>query len=268
MIPRPSRGEDDAFRSGPARGYGSGGGRLAETALLSPEMPGAPGTDVGRPVEWARVPRVNLLPPEVIEARRFRLTRKILVGVVLGVVLLCGVGTLWAQQQVGSARSALEITRSHTVALQRQQAQYAEVPKVSAELDAARVSREQAMSSDVLWYRFLTDLAVNTPDGATLSSVTITMTGSTAGPAATGLRPTGLRPTGLGTVKVSGDAGRYSDVAAWLDASARVNGLTGTTLQSAVRGDTGGGPGKKVTYSGGAVISPAALSHRYDRKAN
>jgi hypothetical protein len=67
---------------------------------------------------------------------------------------------------------------------------------------------------------------------------------------------------------VSGEASRFTDVAAWLDASARVNGLVSSRLQSATRsGDGRSGSAERVTYSGSAVVSSAALSHRYDRKA-
>jgi Tfp pilus assembly protein PilN len=266
MIPRPSSGGHDPYRAGPApeesvRGWSAPTG----TAVLPPDEPSDVGGRTGRPVEWARVPRVNLLPPEVIEERRFRRTRTVLGWTVLAVVLACGLVTFWEQTRVDAARTKLEATRTETLALQRQQSQFAEVPKVSAELDAARAARERALGTDVLWYRFLTDLAVNTPEGAVLQSVTVTMTGSaTAPPPASG-----LSPTGLGSVKVSGEAKKFTDVAAWLDAAARVNGLTGTTLQSAVRADTtGAASAGRITYAGGAVISTAALSHRYDRKAS
>ena len=253
----------------------SGSAAFAETLLLKgselkgPELKGSDGapeeagTWTGHAVEWTRVPRVNLLPPEIIEARRFHRARAWLIGLVVGVVGLCGTATTLAQNEVASARSALEITRAETESLRKEQVRFTEVPKVSTELDAARAARGRALGSDILWYRFLTDLAVNTPEGTTLQSVSISMT--TAAGANTSNQP--LTPTGLGTIKVSGEATQFADVASWLEACARVNGLVGTTLQSAVRGDAGSGSAARVAYSGGAVISTAALSHRYDRKA-
>jgi Tfp pilus assembly protein PilN len=233
----------------------------------APSTSAAPETQAVRPVDWATVPRVNLLPQEIIDARRFRTVQRALVVVVAVVVVLCALATGWAQTDVSSARVSLEATRAETLGLQREQARYAEVPKVSADLDQARAAREAALGKDVLWYRFLTDLAVNTPDRTALSSVTITMnvSGGQSTTSVTGSQAPAS--SGLGSVTVSGKANRFVDVAAWLDAAARVNGLTDTSLQSAVRED-GGSASWKITYAGSAVISSAALSHRYDRRAS
>jgi Tfp pilus assembly protein PilN len=212
------------------------------------------------------VPRVNLLPQEIIDGRRFRGVQRLLAGVVVVVVALCAGATLWARSGVTSAQNALQITRNQTRDLQQQQTRYAEVPKVNAELELARAARERALGADVLWYRFLTDLAVNTPEGTVLSSVTVTMTGATTA-VTTGADP--LSAAGLGTVKVSGQARRFTDVAAWLDAAGKVNGLTSTQLQSAARsGGDSAGAESKVTYAGSAVVTTTALSHRYDRRAS
>jgi hypothetical protein len=72
---------------------------------------------------------------------------------------------------------------------------------------------------------------------------------------------------------------KFTDVAAWLDDVGQVHGLAGSGLTSAVRagsaaasGDspsTGATPApSQITFSGSAVVVPAALSHRYDRKAS
>jgi hypothetical protein len=63
-------------------------------------------------VDWAPVPRVNLLPPEILESRRFARTQRLLGGAVAGTVLLAGAGVLWAQLQVGSAQEALQETQA------------------------------------------------------------------------------------------------------------------------------------------------------------
>jgi Tfp pilus assembly protein PilN len=223
---------------------------------------------------WAPIPRVNLLPPEVVEARSFRRLQRQLAGVVAAVVLLGAAAGVWAQQGVLSAQSDLNDTQAATTQLQQQQAKFAEVPKALAELDSARVAREGAMSTDVLWYRFLGDLALNTPANTDLSSVAITMTGSTSGSASgsgTGSGVGTAASAGLGQVTVTGNATRFRDVAAWLDAVTLVHGLASPSLQSAAQSQSGGGAAAAsampVTYSGSAVVTTAALSHRFDRKA-
>lgn len=234
---------------------------------VAPPAPGspAPAAAQGNRVDWATVPRVNLLPREIVDTRRFRVVKRVLIGAVLFVGVLCGLLTFWEQSKVTEARDELELTQKQGAALKLEQSSYAKVPKVQSELDAALAARERALGTDVLWFTFLTDLAVNTPPGTVLQSVTISMDGTTA-VSATGADP--VTPPGLGTVKVSGEASRFTDVASWLTATGEVSGLSGSQLQSAARteGQMSAGAGDRITYSGTAVITPGALSHRYDRK--
>jgi hypothetical protein len=232
-------------------------------------------------VEWAPVPRVNLLPPEILEVRRFRRLQRQLAGIVLSVVLLGAAAGAWAQSGVLAAQSDLTDVQAQTQDLMQQRARYAEVPKALAELDAARAAREGALRSDVLWYRFLGDLAVNTPAGTELTTVSVTMNATTAtaaGAAATGTAPAGTSSvagtgtlTTLGEVKVAGKALRFRDVATWLETVTQVHGLAASNLQSVAREEsssTAGSAGSAdVSYNGSAVVTSAALSHRYDRKA-
>jgi Tfp pilus assembly protein PilN len=221
---------------------------------------------------WAPVPQVNLLPPEILAKRRFRRLQTQLAGAGVAVVALCAATVVWAQAGVSSAETDLAAVRAQGALLQAQQAKYAQVPKALAELDRVKAAREATLGTDVAWYRFLSDLAINTPSGTQLSSVTITMSGKNATTAASAP----LTPTGLGQVKVTGQALRFTDVAAWLDAVNKVHGLTGSGLDSATK-PAAGSPGTSgsaspaastVTFSGSAVVVPGALSHRYDRKAS
>jgi Tfp pilus assembly protein PilN len=218
-------------------------------------------------VAWAPIPQVNLLPPEIVIARSFRRLQRQLAGVVGGVLLLGAVGGAWAQSGVLAAESSLTETQAATTQLQQQKAKFAEVPKALAELDAARGAREGALGNDILWYRFLGDLAVNTPANTNLSSVTITMNGSAAA-GATGAGST-AQAAGLGQVIVNGNAARFKDVAEWLDAVTLVHGLSDSSLQSAAESDSTSAAdmATPVKYSGSALVTTAALSHRYDRKA-
>ncbi|HEX2805539.1 MAG TPA: hypothetical protein VHN80_05165 [Kineosporiaceae bacterium] len=220
-------------------------------------------------VAWAPIPRVNLLPPEIVTARSFRRLQRQLGGLVGAVVLLGAGAGAWAQSGVLAAESSLTEARAATTQLQQQQAKFAEVPKALAELDAARAAREGAMATDVLWYRFLGDLAVNTPADTNLSSVSVTMTPPAAAGSGAAASPA-AQPAGLGEVTVSGNAARFKDVAAWLDAVTLVHGLAGSSLQSAAQSATTGTGAittTPVSYSGAAIVTTAALSHRYDRKA-
>jgi len=265
--------------------FGAGGGTPAPVPppAAAPTPPPATGPTSASP-RWSPVPQVNLLPPEILADRRFRRLKGILIGVAVGVLLLCAAGAVWAQGQVSAAQADLAAMQDQGRRLEQEQARYADVPRTLAELDRVKVARETAMGADVLWYQFLGDLALNTPAQTELSSVVIAVNGGTAvAPASASL----LEPAGLGTVKVTGKALSFVDVASWLDDVDKVHGLAGSGLESASKGQestasTDGGATapaggadagsasaaeQGVKFIGSAVVVPAALSHRYDRKA-
>ncbi|MBL8928724.1 MAG: PilN domain-containing protein [Kineosporiaceae bacterium] len=213
-------------------------------------------------VEWATVPRVNLLPPEIIEARRFRRVQRLLGATVLGVVLLGLLGTFWAQHQVGTARAELAVVEARTQQLRAQEAQYAEVPTVRAQVDAARSARAVAMATDVLWYRFLDELSVATPPTVWWDTVDVALLEEGATPAVTDA----LAASGIGQVSVTGTAKAYPDVAQWLTSAAAVSGMDVTRLQSAEVSEEPDSPG--LAFAATVTVKPEALSHRYDRKAD
>ena len=207
------------------------------------------------------MPKVNLLPPEIIESRRFAALKRRLLLVVL-LVLLGGAGaTWWAQTTVTAAQGDLDEARSRTTALQAEKAKYAEVPQVTAAVDAALNVREQAMAADVLWYRYLNDVALASSNDVYLSTMAATVAGSVAAGATDP-----LSPAGIGTIQISGTAGSLPSVAAWMEALDGISGVKGSILVSATRsGDGGAGD---VAFSTTSVLTTDALSHRYDRKAS
>jgi Tfp pilus assembly protein PilN len=232
---------------------------------MTVEAPTGRAVTSGR-VDWAMVPRVNLLPPEILAARRFRRTQLMLACVLAGTVLVAGAVTAWAAHDVSAARDDLQTVTARTAALHAQEQRYAEVPKVLAQVDAATAARQVALGEDVLWYRFLDDLAVATPRNVWLGSVTVSQS---TGVVATTSDP--LTPPARGTVTFSGSALHFPDVASWLTQVGAVHGLDASRLQTAARGAdvSGAAAGKAgtVTFTSTIVITSDALSHRYDRKA-
>jgi Tfp pilus assembly protein PilN len=215
-------------------------------------------------VDWAPVPRVNLLPPEIVDARGFRKVQVRLFAAVLVTLLAAAGGTMWAQSQVAAAQSALDVTTAQTTVLHRQEAQYAQVPRVTGALTTAGTARETAMAQDLLWYRLMSDIALATPSNVWLTTMNISLASQTGKVAAGSGDP--LLPTGIGTVTIAGTAATYPDVAAWLEAIVRVRGLDASTLQTVTR-STAGGSGGQLQFTSQIVIVSSALSHRYDRKA-
>jgi type IV pilus assembly protein PilN len=207
-------------------------------------------------VQWTPVVRVNLLPPEIFEERRFRRTQRMLALAVLLVVAGAGVVVYFAQHRVTEARSNLADVQARVGRLQSEKAKYDEVPKVIAEVHSADAARASAMSSDIVWYRYLDQLVQAMPPGVSFQSVSLAVAASSA-PAG---GSTALTPTGIGTLQLNGDAPDYQSVASWLESVVTVRGLAGAQLSTAAKNATDG----TVSYTESVVITPDALSHRYD----
>lgn len=222
-------------------------------------------------VDWAPVPRVNLLPREILENRRFRNVQVLLALAVVATLGLAGAAFWWSDGLVTEARDSLDVVEAETVVLQAKQREYAAVPQTLAELEYVQTARQTVLTNDVAWYGYLGDLADAAPTDVYFDSLTLTVPGtSAAGAAATPASASSTAdpflPAGaLGTVSIQGISGTYPKVAAWMDALDEVSGLEVSTLSSANRPE---GLDTHVTFSSGITLTDVALTHRYDRKAS
>jgi len=208
-------------------------------------------------IAWAPVPKVNLLPIEILESRRFRRTQGLLAAAVLVVAVLAGAGTFLAQRSVSDANDELITAQSRVTQLQAEQAKYAAVPKVVGEVEAATAARTLAMGSDVLWYQYLNDIDGARPAGVELNSLTLGL--ATAASAGTVASP--LATSGIGAIAMNGAAGEYDEVSSWLEAINKITGFSSSSLLSAAKADG------SVGWSLNAVIDSNALSARYTKDA-
>lgn len=223
-------------------------------------------------VDWAPVPRVNLLPREILENRRFRNVQVLLALAVVLTLGLAGAAFWWSDGLVTKARDSLDVVEAQTVALQAKQREYAAVPQTLAELEYVQTARQTVLTNDVAWYGYLGDLADAAPTDVYFDSLTLTVPGASvsgaaaATPASQSSTADPFLPAGaLGTVSIQGISGTYPKVAAWMDALDEVTGLEVSTLSSANRPE---GLDTHVTFSSGITVTDGALTHRYDRKAS
>ena len=260
----------------------------ADTTATGPDAPiqdRAPHQAVPAKAAWTPVARVNLLPPEIVENRQFRRMQKYLVACVAGTVVVAGALAALAQVQVQRAEKQLEEVQAQTSVLNREKAKYAEVPRVLAQVEAAEAIRERAMATDVLWYRYLNDLALATPSQVWLTDITATVSDPVASAQNAGAATDPLAPTGIGSLSFTASGLRFPDVASWMDALEGIPGFDGVTLQSATGRQSGAGggtaaPGQGATsgpvrpevieFNGTVVVTEGALSHspRYNRKSS
>ncbi|HET8617294.1 MAG TPA: PilN domain-containing protein [Actinomycetales bacterium] len=207
-----------------------------------------------------RSPRVNLLPPEILQARRLRRTK---VGLAAGLVVVVGaIGGAYVTQvnAKNRAQDDLNTAQAQGARLQAEQAKYADVPRTMAAIDRAETTRQTAMANDIEWFRTLTNVSITLPSKVWLTSLTLQVNGGTA----TG--PAGTTPLagGVGSVSAVGTAMDHPDVATWLDVLGHQPGMSDAYFSSSKKKEIGSA--SVVDFSSTATVTDDALSHRYDRK--
>lgn len=203
------------------------------------------------------LPRVNLLPPEIGESRRFR---RIQYGLAGGVALTVGAVALLYVAAVGSVDNAtteLQAVQTEQSALRAKQAEYASVTAVYARAAAAQAMLTQAMGQEVQYSDFLSDLSLTVPENVWLKSLTFTQA-----PAPAAL---GSTEPGIGTVTVSGVGFTHDDVAAWLESLAGQQGYTNPYFSSSK--EILIGTRQVVEFSSTATLTSDALSGAYTKPA-
>jgi Tfp pilus assembly protein PilN len=206
---------------------------------------------------YAVLPRVNLLPPEIEEGRRFRRIQYGLgggVALAVGAVALLYVG---AAGSVADATTEVEAAQATTTQLRAEAAKYGDVSAVYARAAAAEAMLTEAMGQEVRYSRFLSDLSLSMPDKVWLKSLTFTQAPT---PAALG----GVEP-GLGTVTVSGIGFSHDDVAVWLESLAGQEGYTNPYFSSSTESLIG--TRTVVDFTSTATLTADALSGEYTKPA-
>jgi Tfp pilus assembly protein PilN len=210
----------------------------------------------------ATLPRVNLLPPEIEEQRRFRHVQFGLGGAVLAALVVVAALFLAASAQVGKAQDDLDTNKAQAVVLQKSMDEYAEVPIVFGQVEAARAQLSQAMGQEIRWSFFLNDLSVKIPARVWLDSMTVTSTTGAAAPPVDGQ----YVANGVATVSFTGHGYGHNDVAAWLNSLAKQKGytqpyFTDSTVSPLADDD------HAVQFTSQVTVTDDALSRRYTERA-
>ena len=170
------------------------------------------------------LPRVNLLPPEIEEARRFRRLQAGLAATTVAALAVVGGLYLHANGTVAAAEEELAVAQQQQTELNAEAAQYAEVPRTYAQVAAAEAQLQIALAPEIVWANYLADLSVTIPENVWLTSMSVT-SGSAAVPAT---NPLGT--PGIGTVTFEGRAMKHNDVATWLERLAGQKGYADSSF--------------------------------------
>lgn len=165
----------------------------------------------------------DLLPEEVVAARRARRTRAWVLAVVGVVLLALGGWYLIAEHGTSEANADLEAVTTQQTRLQRQQATYATVVNVQAETQTIARQLNTLLANDLQW----ADLIKVIRDTGRESGVTVegiaaslnptTAQGASAATSASGSLPTTSGAKSIGMITITGTAPDKPSVAKYVD---------------------------------------------------
>ena len=175
----------------------------------------------------------NLLPPEIVDARRLRrIRRSVLAG--LMAVSLCvaswyGVATYHTER----ARSALNAVNDEVQRQLVQQRTFAEVINIQSESTAIRSQLGVLLGSDLRWSVLLVALRGAATDGVALLSVFGVTASQATGGGPVAQLPSVAKGKVIGTLTITASAPSQSVAAGYVDALGRIEGLAGPLLGDA-----------------------------------
>ena len=216
---------------------------------------------------WSTMPGwgivANLIPPEVLQARRVRAVRKLVAYLLCVLVLLAGIGYGFAFYRSQQAAETLAAEQSRTSQLLIQQKRYADVTLLQTSVAGVRTELSQLLQSDVDVSALITSVLKQLPSGATVSQLAVTMSppeGQQAkvNPASgTGSLDTSGRAH-IGLMTVTGQALRVSDVSTLVDRLGALPGFLDPYPTSNTTNDKG------TLFTIQFTINDRLFSHRYD----
>jgi Tfp pilus assembly protein PilN len=203
------------------------------------------------------VARVDLMPPEVLQRRRFRRARRLMAVAVAATALVAAAVSVAAWQAAVTAREDLAAEQERTSRLQAEAARFAEVPAVLGSIERAQTSLSLAMSQEIGWYPVLDDITRSAPETVWFEQITLS-----AAPAGAVVEDPLATPGAVASVQMTGRALDHQDVVAWLDEMAGLATWTDPVFtESAAESAEAGAP---LTFTTSARLSAEAYTQRFD----
>jgi hypothetical protein len=202
----------------------------------------------------------NLIPPELLQARRARALRKLVTAVLCLLLVLAGAGTGYAMYRSHQASQSLAVEQSRTSQLILQQNRYGDVTRIQGNVAQVRTQLATLMGMDVDTARLIVTLLEQVPAGSSLNQLALTIaapTPASANNSGAAALDTSGQPH-IGTVTISGEAATVSDVALFVERLAAVKGVVSPYPTTNTVNDTG------TQFTVQFSINNSLLSHRYD----
>jgi hypothetical protein len=208
----------------------------------------------------------NLLPPELLEARRAHALRRFVAFGAIGVVVLAILGYGYASWRGHSASDALSREKDTTNSLTVQQGKYNEVVQIQGTITQVEAQIRTLMAQDVEFAGLIGTLRTDLLPGMTIGQLSASVDSGLGAPGTLGTGPgvdsgsalnTSPDKT-IGAITLTGTARRFSDVSGYVDRLTTVTGLASVyPISNAL--NVGG-----VQFSLQITITEKSLSHKYD----
>jgi Tfp pilus assembly protein PilN len=213
----------------------------------------------------------DLLPDEVLDARRVRHVRRRVMLALVVLVLLMGGWDVYARMQTSKAQTDLTKIQNQTVGLRAREGSFAHLSAVQGETAAITDQLRKLTTSDLAWSSLLRTLNAQAPPGLAVTNVSGAMFAGGTGTRTTTQSGTASGGTGaldgsgqppVGTLTVTGTATDERVIASYLDALGRVKGLAVPFLTNL------GVQDGHLSFTANLVITTAALGGRWSSPAN
>jgi Tfp pilus assembly protein PilN len=204
----------------------------------------------------------DLLPEEIVAARRARRARGIVLISLLAVVAMLAGWFLYANHQVAVADDDLNDVTSQVTLLQRGQSKYQEVVDTQNETSTISKQLTKLLANDLPWAALLNTLRdTGTQSGVTVAGVIGTLDSTTASTTtSTTTLPNASGVTTIGTLTLTGTGPDKPSVAKYVDNLGKLTTVANPYLTSATQThDT-------VTFSITLNITSKALCGRFTTK--
>lgn len=236
-------------------------------------MPGPAAAADPRPAGDVRLVRIraNLMPDEVVIARRTEaLRRQILFALLIVLALLIAwFGVTWWQTH--SSNNDLSDANHRQTALQQQTLQYGSLVQAQNDVTSIDGQLNKLMVGDLPWRTMLATLRSKAPSGVELTNVVGAITSGAAATSVPGQTASSNQGYGVfnlsgqqavGTLTITGTAHDKKSIAQYLDTLAGVKGLAAPTPTNITTTAN-----NQINFTVSVIITSDALGGRYAQTA-
>jgi hypothetical protein len=232
---------------------------MASTTL----MPLDPALNPQRVVRVLNI-SADLLPEEIVAARRARRSRAWVVVALPVIVAMLGGWYVYADRAVHSANDDLSAVTGQATTLQKSQTRYQQVVDVQNETTTISQELKALLANDVPWANVFDTLrSTGSASGVQVRGINAILTKATGATAIQTLPSTSGAAT-IGTVTITGSAPDKPSVAKYVDALGKLTEVANPYLTNAAKSDSNGA--KAWQFSITVDITSTTLCGRFTTK--